>query len=883
MAAPLFLAGGVPDAAAVRGMRRLVEFASLASMAVGAASLLQWSDAVPVLRRLFPAYEAITAAAAFAHLGSGGALWLLRDEPAAPRQPRAVAARVLAATVAVLAAGALAGAVPMPRLMALSFLLVSLALLALDWTVMWRAQPVAPAQVLAFAANGAAAIALFDYVESDTSASRVALQASAAAFLLSYAVACARPRWGVGALLASPSDGGILTRRLWPANVFVPLLVGALCWEAHSAGLWSAWAAMTAMILAMVTLLAVLTVWSGQSIERADLQRRRAAAELLHVNRALRALSLCNEALVRASDEAAWLHQLCHIVVGDAGYRLCWVGRANGDEAKTVTVLAHAGFDEGYLRGINVSWGDDERGRGPTGTSIRTGETQIVADTATDPMFAPWRRDALARGFASVVAIPLAVNGEPFGALTIYAAEHDAFHPKEVNLLGELARDLAFGIEGLRTRREKAEAEAQVRRLNAELEDRVRARTADLEAARDREAQTGFRIQQMLLLTQPPTDIPGLQVAALTLPSARIDGDFYDFFKHDAQHIDVVVADVMGKGTYAALLAGATKSNVLEALCHLLSLAPNGPLPEPKEIVTLAHADMVRQLVELESFVTLSYARVDLVRHVLDLVDCGHTGTVVLRGRTGECEIVHGDNLPLGIREGELFTQVAVPFETGDSFLFYSDGITEMRNPAGELFGAARLLACVREHRALEPEALVEAVRRTAVAFGQSRHLADDLTCVALKIGEAHHPLSRRVIEIGSDLQDLRSARAFVRDVCRGIPEQLLDTDAAAALELAVNEAASNIMRHAYHGRVDQRIQLEAETFLDRVVIRLHHLGDAFDPAGVPPPALDGSRESGFGLYLIARTVDAVRYSRDERGRNCVALVKALGVAHAEG
>jgi anti-sigma regulatory factor (Ser/Thr protein kinase) len=102
----------------------------------------------------------------------------------------------------------------------------------------------------------------------------------------------------------------------------------------------------------------------------------------------------------------------------------------------------------------------------------------------------------------------------------------------------------------------------------------------------------------------------------------------------------------------------------------------------------------------------------------------------------------------------------------------------------------------------------------------------------------------------------------------------MLSDDEVAGLELAVNEAASNIMKHAYHGRRDQRIGLEADAFQDRVAVRLHHLGDPFDPGTAPPPALDGSRESGFGVYLITNSVDEVRYSRDDRGRNCIALVK---------
>jgi sigma-B regulation protein RsbU (phosphoserine phosphatase) len=605
-------------------------------------------------------------------------------------------------------------------------------------------------------------------------------------------------------------------------------------------------------------------------------ERKRAREELIRVNRALRALSSCNAALIRATEESAWLDQICRIIVDEAGYRFCWVGRAEQDEAKSVTPVAAAGLDEGYLKSVGVTWADTDRGRGPVGTCMRTGQTQVVQDTATDPEFAPWRAEALKRGYASVVAIPLVVDTKPFGALTIYAAEAEAFGDQEVTLLAELASDLAFGIGNLRSRVQREKAEEEIRTLNAALEGRVRARTADLEAAHDREATLGFRIQQMLLLTRPPTDVPGLQVAALTVPSQRIDGDFYDFFRHENECLDVIVADVMGKGIPAALLAGATKSNVLEALCHLMAISRAGVLPEPKEIVTLAHADMVHQLIDLESFVTLSYARLDLKRRVLDLVDCGHTGMLVVRASTGECDVLHGSNLPLGVREGEIFDQLTIPFETGDLFLFYSDGITEMRNPAGELFGANRLSECVRMNRELEPQALVDVIRNAAMAFAQSDRLSDDLTCVAVSVRPVQEPLVRSELEIRSDLRDLRRARAFVREFCRQAPEGLLDEDDVAGLELAVNEAASNIMKHAYHGRSDQRIQLDADAFPDRVSIRLHHLGDSFDAATVSPPALDGSRESGFGIYLIAKSVDNVLYSRDERGRNSVALVKRL-------
>ena len=160
------------------------------------------------------------------------------------------------------------------------------------------------------------------------------------------------------------------------------------------------------------------------------------------------------------------------------------------------------------------------------------------------------------------------------------------------------------------------------------------------------------------------------------------------------------------------------------------------------------------------------------------------------------------------------------------------------------------------------------------VAFSNSETFADDLTCVVVKIEERELPLARAETEILSDLRELTRARTFVREFCRSVPGGALPEDSTAEIELAANEALSNIMKHAYKGRTDQRIQIGAEAFADRVVFRLHHLGEPFDPGAVPPPAFNSSQESGFGMYIIAQSVDEVRYSRDERGKNCICLVK---------
>ena len=349
-------------------------------------------------------------------------------------------------------------------------------------------------------------------------------------------------------------------------------------------------------------------------------------------------------------------------------------------------------------------------------------------------------------------------------------------------------------------------------------------------------------------------------MAALTVPSQRIDGDFYIFLTHPNQSLDVIVGDVMGKGIPAALLGAATKSSFLKALSHLMALSKEGELPEPKDIVMLAHAEVVRHLIDLDSFVTLCYARFDVNKRTLEMVDCGHTGIVFWHADSGVCEVLHGDNLPLGVREGEIYDQISVAFEPGDLLLFFSDGITEARNPAGEFFGAERLVEFVRSHAELEPAMLVEAIRKAVFEFSGSARLSDDLTSVAIRVEEKRVPLARAEIEIRSDLKELRQAREFVRAFCRNLPGPPLDEERAGALELAVNEAASNIMKHAYHGREDQWIHLEGEAFHGLVSIRLHHLGDPFDPSAAP--------RAGAGWLARVRTRRL--HHRPERGSGAI-------------
>lgn len=188
--------------------------------------------------------------------------------------------------------------------------------------------------------------------------------------------------------------------------------------------------------------------------------RKRSELELRRLNIELDAIRSCNQILIRAADEQILLNDICRIICDKAGYRLVWVGYAENDEAKTVRPVACAGVEDGYLATANITWADTERGRGPAGTAIRTGETVYVEDFTTDPRMVPWRESALQRGYRCAIALPLKDEcGNVFGALLIYATESSAITPREIRLMEELAGDLAFGINILRARIERKRTE----------------------------------------------------------------------------------------------------------------------------------------------------------------------------------------------------------------------------------------------------------------------------------------------------------------------------------------------------------------------------------------------------------------------------------------
>lgn len=196
-----------------------------------------------------------------------------------------------------------------------------------------------------------------------------------------------------------------------------------------------------------------------------DITKRKQDEDALHrLNRELHAISDCNQALMRAEDEQALLHDICRIVCEEAGYRMAWVGYAEQDEARTIRPVAWAGFEDGYLTHKPFTWADTRDGCSYCGSAVRNGASVCIQDFKTEPQTDCFCNAAVRRGYSSSISLPLKDDSaKTFGVFNIFSAVPNVFTPEEQRLLEELAGDMAYGIMALRARIERRETEQSLR------------------------------------------------------------------------------------------------------------------------------------------------------------------------------------------------------------------------------------------------------------------------------------------------------------------------------------------------------------------------------------------------------------------------------------
>jgi serine phosphatase RsbU (regulator of sigma subunit) len=285
----------------------------------------------------------------------------------------------------------------------------------------------------------------------------------------------------------------------------------------------------------------------------------------------------------------------------------------------------------------------------------------------------------------------------------------------------------------VRSRDQLGELADSFNQMTASIEDLLR------EAAEKKRLEEELRIArqiQMSLLPRGQLTTRGLAVTALCVPAREVGGDYYDFFPLGDDRLGVLIADVSGKGTSAALYMAELKG---------LMLSLSEIYHSPKQLLVEANRIISANL-DNRSFITVIYAVVDLAARRLTYARAGHTPLIYLPAATDgrrEAQVLTPSGLVLGLRlDGietrfeALLEESGVPLAVGDTFVFFTDGITEAMNGDADFFGETRLSRLVEEHAHLSSEELRERILREVEAFVGGADQHDDMTMILLRVTE---------------------------------------------------------------------------------------------------------------------------------------------------
>jgi serine phosphatase RsbU (regulator of sigma subunit) len=345
---------------------------------------------------------------------------------------------------------------------------------------------------------------------------------------------------------------------------------------------------------------------------------------------------------------------------------------------------------------------------------------QAALGAASDP-WASFLDVLLAIGVLFLVIQASALIVGAFFARQITSAVHDLFAGTERVQQGDFAHRIP-----IRTRDQLGDLADSFNRMSASIEHLLHVQREKQRL--DDELRIARNIQQSLLPVQPPA-LDGLDVSAVCEPAREVGGDYYDFFDLGPRQLGVLMADVSGKGTSAALYMAELKG---------MMLALTRSVRSPRQLLVAANRLLAAHL-DNRSFITMTYAIIDLEAGTLTCARAGHTPVLVVAG--GTSHVVSPEGMVVGLRlpgASELFETLLEehtrPIRTGDVIVLYTDGITEAMNPAGDLFGETALASALEGHASAGAADLRDAVLGDVRAFVGPAEQHDDMTMVILKV-----------------------------------------------------------------------------------------------------------------------------------------------------
>jgi sigma-B regulation protein RsbU (phosphoserine phosphatase) len=332
-------------------------------------------------------------------------------------------------------------------------------------------------------------------------------------------------------------------------------------------------------------------------------------------------------------------------------------------------------------------------GQGLVGHVLRTGEPAVAADVSLDPRYVMGRPAT-----RSELAVPVYAGGRLVGAMNLEADQLGAYCEEDAETLRLFADAAAIAVE-----------KAILYRLFVQRERLEEQLRLALEAGEANGASEW-------------SGIPGWDAAGLSRPRYEIGGDYFDRIPLADGRLGLVVADVSGKGSLAAM--------TLTTFRAILRTQVEG---ESEPVRTAAAANrLLRERVGPTEYVTAVYGVLDPVRGHFAYSNCGHAPPLLVRADGRYTKMTTGGP-PLGLLAGARYQAGEVTLEPGDMLVLFTDGVVEAEGPGGAEFGVDRLAEAVRAVRGLPCAKVIEEVSGATAAFTGTDHYADDFTLLALK------------------------------------------------------------------------------------------------------------------------------------------------------
>jgi sigma-B regulation protein RsbU (phosphoserine phosphatase) len=355
-------------------------------------------------------------------------------------------------------------------------------------------------------------------------------------------------------------------------------------------------------------------------------------------------------------------------------------------------------------------------------------------------------------GLFLVIEVVALVVGSAL-ARSITGSVHELFTGTERVRQGDFSHKISITAKD-----QLGELAGSFNEMTASIEDLLR--QANEKKRLEEELRIAHEIQ-MSLLPQGPLMMPGLSATALCIPAREVGGDYYDFLPLDAHRVGILIADVSGKGTSAALYMAQLKGLVLSL--STIHSSPRALLMDANRIIA--------QHLDSRSFITITYAVVDLQARTMTYARAGHTplihvpcGARMITAETEDrgtfsanpvvdvtteprhAQILTPDGMVLGLNldDGRMFNslleEATIPINAGDLYVFFTDGISEAMNGANDCFGEVRLARLVEDHAALRPDELRERILREIETFVDGAPQHDDMTMILLRVEEVPRP-----------------------------------------------------------------------------------------------------------------------------------------------